>query len=76
MTENPLQKYIDAIDNPYVQPPLTAEGGQYLLKALDYLVIYADKNDQPELVEQPRHENLEAMLVDVITFAPEENADG
>lgn len=72
MTENPLQKYVDAIDKEYVQPALTAQVGQYLLKALDYLVIYADKHDQPELVEQPRHDDTEAMLTDVIMYAPEE----
>ena len=72
MTENPLQKYVDAIDKEYVQPALTAQVGQYLLKALDYLVIYANKHDQPELVEQPRHDDTEAMLTDVIMYAPEE----
>ncbi len=71
--DNPLQKYVDAIDNEkYVQPPLTAEGGQYLLKALDYLYIYSKDNNQPELIEQPRHNDTEAMLTDVIMYAPEE----
>jgi hypothetical protein len=74
MTDNPLQKYVDAIDNQkeYVQPALTAQVGQYLLKALDYLVIHSRLHNQPELVEQPRHDNTEAMLTDVIMYAPEE----
>lgn len=74
MTDNPLQKYVDAIDNQnqYVQPALTAQVGQYLLKALDYLTIYSRVHNQPELVEQPRHDNTEAMLTDVIMYAPEE----
>ena len=76
MTENPLQKYVDELDAAYVQPPLTAEGGQYLLKALDYLAIYSEKNSQPELVEQPRHDDLEEMMTGVIMYAPEEDVDG
>ncbi len=72
--DNPLQKYVDAIDNQkeYVQPALTAQVGQYLLKALDYLFIYSRDNNQPELIEQPRHNDTEAMLTDVIMYAPEE----
>lgn len=72
--DNPLQKYVDAIDNKkeYVQPALTAQVGQYLLKALDYLVIHSKLHNQPELVEQPRHDNTEAMLTDVIMYAEEE----
>ncbi len=72
--DNPLQKYVDAIDNQkeYVQPALTAQVGQYLLKALDYLFIYSRDTNQPELIEQPRHDNTEAMLTDVIMYAPEE----
>ena len=71
--DNPLQKYVNAIDNQkeYVQPALTAQVGQYLLKALDYLVIHSKLHNQPELVEQPRHDNTEAMLTDVIMYAPE-----
>ncbi len=76
--DNPLQKYVDAIDNKkeYAQPALTAQVGQYLLKALDYLTIYSRVHNQPELVEQPRHNNTEAMLTDVIMYAPEEESDG
>lgn len=72
--DNPLQKYVDAIDNQkeYVQPALTAQVGQYLLKALDYLFIYSRDNNQPELIEQPRHNDTESMLTDVIMYAPEE----
>lgn len=72
--DNPLQKYVDAIDNKkeYVQPALTAQVGQYLLKALDYLFLYSRDNNQPELIEQPRHNDTEAMLTDVIMYAPEE----
>jgi hypothetical protein len=78
MTDNPLQKYVDAFDkqNQYVQPVLTAQVGQYLLKALDYLTIYSTAHDQPELVEQPRHTDVEDMLTDVIMYAPEEDVDG
>jgi len=78
MTENPLQKYVDELDkqNDYVQPALTAQAGQYLLKALDYLTIYSTVNNQPELIEQPRHDDVEDMLTEVIMYAPEEDVDG
>ena len=76
MTENPLQKYVDEFDQEVAQPPLSAEDGQYLLKALDYLVIYAEKNNQPELVEQPRHDELEVTMTDVIMYSRQENTDG
>jgi len=39
--ENPLQKYVDALDGPneFVQPVITPALAQYVLKALDYLEI-------------------------------------
>jgi hypothetical protein len=73
---NPLQKYVDKLDQPYVQPPLTPRVAQYILKALDYLHIYSQKNNEPALIEQPLHDNTEAMITDVIMYAPEEEDDG
>lgn len=73
---NPLQKYLDQLETPYEQPPLTPRVAQYLLKALDYLHIYATKNQTPALVEQPLHDQVEATLTDVIMYAPEEETDG
>jgi len=73
---NPLQKYVDKLDQPYVQPPLTPRVAQYILKALDYLHIYSQKNNEPALIEQPLHEDTEAMITDVIMYAPEEESDG
>jgi len=73
---NPLQKYVDKLDQPYVQPPLTPRVAQYILKALDYLHIYSQKNNEPALIEQPLHEDTEAMITDVIMYAPEEDDDG
>lgn len=72
--DNPLQKYADAFDKiaKFVQPPLKAMEGQYLLKALDYLAIHARIHEQPALVEQPMHDNLEAYVLDVISYGPEE----
>jgi hypothetical protein len=67
---NPLQKYLD---QPYVQLPLTPRVAQYILKALDYLHIYSSKHNEPALVEQPLHDEVEAMITDVIIYAPEEN---
>jgi hypothetical protein len=67
MTDNPLQKYVDNIDNPqeYVQPLLSVEEGQYLLKSLDILAIRAE-----DYVEQPMHEELEQKMTDIILEAP------
>lgn len=76
MTVNPLQKYVDEFDRRGFQPPLSAEDGQYLLKALDYLVIYSEKNNQPELVEQPRHDKLEESMTDITLYSREESNDG
>jgi uncharacterized protein YeeX (DUF496 family) len=67
MTDNPLQKHVDAIDNPqeYVQPNISVDEGQYLLKALDYLAIRAE-----EYVERPIHDELEEKMTDIILEAP------
>lgn len=71
MTDNPLQKYVNNIDNPqeYVQPLLSTEEGQYLLKALDYLAIRAE-----EYVERPLHDELEEKMTDIILEAPDGQA--
>ena len=75
---NPLQKYVDALDNPvpYKQKAITTKVAQYILKALDYLYIYSQKNDSPALVEQPLHDETEADMIDIIQYAPEEESDG
>lgn len=70
---NPLQKYVDKLDQPYVQTPLTPRVAQYILKALDYLNIYSQKHNEPALIEQPLHDDTEAEMVDIIAYAPEEN---
>jgi hypothetical protein len=70
---NPLQKYVDKLDQQHVQPPLTPRVAQYILKALDYLHIYSKERNAPALIEQPLHDETEAMITDVIIYAPEEN---
>ena len=67
---NPLEKYLD---QSYVQKPLTPRVAQYILKALDYLHIYSTKHNEPALIEQPLHDDAEALVTDVIIYAPEEN---
>lgn len=67
---NPLEKYLD---QSYVQKPLTPRVAQYILKALDYLHIYSQKHNEPALIEQPLHDDAEAIVTDVIIYAPEEN---
>ena len=75
---NPLQKYVDALDNPvpYKQKQITPRVAQYLLKALDYLHIYSTERNVSALVEQPLHDQTEADMVDIIQYAPEEESDG
>ena len=67
---NPLEKYLN---QSYVQKPLTPRVAQYILKALDYLHIYSTKHNEPALIEQPLHDDAEAIVTDVIIYAPEEN---
>lgn len=71
MEENPLQKYVEAIDNPkeFVQPSISPALAQYIVKALDYLAITA--STQPDLIEPKHHEVAEAIMVDIICLAPE-----
>lgn len=73
--EPSLEEVLDLFEKSksYVQPPLKSQEGQYLLKALDYLVIHSKQTNQPDLVEQPRHEELEGMMTDVIMYAEEED---
>ena len=77
---NPLQKYVDALDKPkqeeFVQQPITVPEANYLLKSLDYLAIFAKKHDEPALVEQPMHDNLEGKILDIAHYAPEEDTRG
>jgi hypothetical protein len=70
---NPLEKYLN---QSYVQSPLTPRVAQYILKALDYLFIHSKTTDQPALIEQQLHEEAEAIVTDVIIYAPEEKLDG
>jgi hypothetical protein len=76
--ENPLQKYVDALDNPtpYTQPNISIRAANYIIKALDYLHIYAGEKDQPELIESGIHQEAEEAMVDIVALAPEEVANG
>jgi hypothetical protein len=75
---NPLQKYVDAIDNkqPYVQPTITPKVAQYILKALDYLHIFAQKHDVPEIIEPELQAESEELMTHIILEAPEEETNG
>jgi len=76
--ENPLQKYVDALDNPtpYTQPNISIRMANYIIKALDYLHIYASEKDQPEIIESDIHQEAEEAMVDIVALAPEEVANG
>jgi hypothetical protein len=76
--ENPLQKYVDALDNPtpYTQPNISIRVANYIIKALDYLHIYAGEKDQPELIESGIHQEAEEAMVDIVALAPEEIPNG
>lgn len=68
---NPLQKYVDELDNPptYVQPVINPTHAQYLIKALDYLKIWSQEHD--DVVEQPLHDQVEEIMLDIVALAPE-----
>lgn len=70
--ENPLQKYVDALDGPkeFVQPVITPALAQYVLKALDYLEISGAS--QQGLVEREHHDAAESIMIDIISYAPED----
>lgn len=72
MEENPLQKYVEAIDNPkeFVQPNISPALAQYIVKALDYLAIAA--STQPDLIEPKYHDRAESIMVDILCLAPED----
>lgn len=67
---NPLQKYVDKLDNPttYIQPVINPTQAQYLIKALDYLKICSQEHD--DVIEQPLHDQIEEILVDIVALAP------
>lgn len=77
MKDNPLQKYVDAIDKQelYVQPTISVRLAQYLLKSLDYLQIHAQHTDNPSIVEPDLHSEGEDAMTDIVLDAPlpEEN---
>ena len=68
---NPLKKYLDAFDKPtlYSPPVINPTQAQYLIKALDYLKIWSQQHD--DVIEQPIHDQLEEMMVDIVLLAPE-----
>jgi hypothetical protein len=78
MTDNPLQKYVDAVDDAptFIQPRITPRLAQYILKALDYLHIYAQKFDTPEIIEPEYQVQAEEIMTDIILEAPEELTNG
>lgn len=68
---NPLQKYVEALDNPtpFIPPVINPTQAQYVIKALDYLKIWSQEYD--DVVEQPLHDQLEEIMVDIVALAPE-----
>ena len=69
---NPLQRIVDDLDNPikFIQPNISAAEAQYLLKALDYLAISSE--EKPGLIENRYHDSLESKMIDIISYAPED----
>lgn len=72
MSENPLKKYLDAIENrePYTQPNISTKLAQYLLKALDYLQIHARHTDDPSIIDVELQLEGENAMLDIILDAP------
>jgi hypothetical protein len=48
----------------------------YIIKALDYLHIYAGEKDEPELIESDIHKETEEAMVDIVVMSPEEIPNG
>tara|TARA_R110000868_G_scaffold26592_3_gene102209 strand:+ start:723 stop:929 length:207 start_codon:yes stop_codon:yes gene_type:complete len=62
----------------YVQPHISVRLAQYIQKALDYLHIYAQKMDDPSVIEPELHKEAEDVVVDIMLDAPlpEERPNG
>jgi len=76
--DNPLQKYAEELDNPtpFVPPKISIRMANYIIKALDYLHIYAGEKDEPELIESDIHKEAEETMVDIVVLSPEETPNG
>lgn len=53
------------------QPHITPRLAQYIIKALDYLNIYAQKHDEPEIIEPELQAEADEIMVDIILDAPD-----
>lgn len=62
----------------YVQPHISVRLAQYIQKALDYLHIYAQKMDDPSVIEPELHKEADDAMVDIMLDAPlpEEQSNG
>ena len=62
----------------YVQPHISVRLAQYIQKALDYLHIYAQKLDDPSVIEPELHAEAEDAMTDIMLDAPlpEEESNG
>lgn len=62
----------------YVQPHISVRLAQYIQKALDYLHIYAQKVDDPSVIEPELHAEAEDVVTDIMLDAPlpEEESNG
>jgi hypothetical protein len=62
----------------YVQPHISVRLAQYIQKALDYLHIYAQKVDDPSVIEPELHAEAEDAMTDIMLDAPlpEEESNG
>ena len=54
----------------YVQPHISVRLAQYIQKALDYLHIYAQKVDDPSVIEPELHTEADDAMIDIILDAP------
>lgn len=62
----------------YVQPHISVRLAQYIQKALDYLHIYAQKVDDPSVIEPELHAEADDVMTDIMLDAPlpEEESNG
>ena len=54
----------------YVQPHISVRLAQYIQKALDYLHIYAQKVDDPSVIEPELQKEADDAMIDIILDAP------
>lgn len=69
---NPLQKYVDAWDNPvpFNRPVITREMAQYIITSLDILEIW--EATHPGNVEIVMHRDIASKMIDIMMYSKDD----